>query len=61
MILLISCELILFTDFIENIDIQYTIGYVFVSSILLVLLINIINMIYNISRRVKSKNRKKRI
>ena len=61
MIHFVSLHLICFTGFILKVKIQYYIGYSFVISIFLVLVINLIYMIYNISRRIKSKNRKKRI
>jgi len=61
MILFVSLQLMCFTDFISDADLQYYIGYFFVSSILLVLVVNLIFMIINIKRRFKSKSRKKRI
>ena len=52
MILFVSIQLMLFTNFIFRIEVQYEIGFFFVFSILFVLVINLFYMIHNISKRI---------
>ena len=59
MILLISIQMICFTNFVENILLQFYIGYAFVTSICFVFLINLLFMIqtnfYKFRLKLKQK------